>query len=678
MAASRKLNEVDPLNLRGQIFTVILLTEVNTPSDEVIAHAETLQKAHEGDPRFEVLLAITYQRTRQGAKAAAWLKSAAQKTPPDALFVGELVAQLDTIELFSDASAFLARAADVIPDAAVQRLYAQRLWQEMKLKALEDRLKSQDPAASTSDSVLLGYRALALYADGKNAEAHALVEALSRRNDAPSAAWSKALTAAYSVPPLSRAELASQILQAVARDPENPVLHEMLAEANLSMNETELAIDQSMQALRRSPSWATPFITIAKAQSATGRHADAVVNAQYAFKRTPNRYTHVALAKAYYAWVLESGLASDYANLLLLLQEVQKDWHDAETLPMYVTVLARTGKREEAANVVKTALTANPPLPPSTLASLSEVADAEKLGLGQDIRDVAQKAGPPSSEIAMIQARSLLQSGKEQQGLQLLLDASKGHESELQWRVALAAYRDGSRPTEALKDWIALGDQYPSDVQLQGWILHSPSRVYDRAFWAKTIERMKTLTGEQGLLWRIERSRWLLSGEPSERDKAEAVNLLTQITRAAPTLSEPHRLLALAMEKVNNIPAAIAELTSAADAHESDPEITRELVRLLVASNRNADAQAYLDKLAGSRHLAPAVRQWLASAYADRGNNDKALAVLTAEAGWIRKWIRTAWWPRWSGAWAAMRMPRHATKRSGQTDNRPVILGRSR
>ena len=127
------------------------------------------------------------------------------------------------------------------------------------------------------------------------------------------------------------------------------------------------------------------------------------------------------------------------------------------------------------------------------------------------------------------------------------------------------------------------------------------------------------------------RSRWLLADHLTERTKAEAVNLLTQVTVVAPGLAEPHRLLALAMEQVNNAPGAISELTTAADVRFGDPEITRELVRLLLANNRTADAMAYLDKLGQSRSLSAPARQWLAQVYADQGANDKAIAILAKD-----------------------------------------------
>ena len=50
-------------------------------------------------------------------------------------------------------------------------------------------------------------------------------------------------------------------------------------------------------------------------------------------------------AKTFFAWTSESGLSSDYVDLLAYLQEIQKAYHDAETLPLYVAVLAHRQTR---------------------------------------------------------------------------------------------------------------------------------------------------------------------------------------------------------------------------------------------------------------------------------------------------------------------------------------------
>ncbi|HWE04200.1 MAG TPA: hypothetical protein VG326_17470 [Tepidisphaeraceae bacterium] len=632
LEVNQKLNAIEPLNIHGQIVTIMLLAQLNTPPEQVIAYAQALQKAHENDPRFEMLLAFAYSQEKQDESAKKWLLQAARGTPPDAQFVADLAVHLDEEGLFVESGALLERSADLIADVAVQRMLAERLWEDGNTASLLERLKNQTPQSPSSDGVLMAYRALALYSDLKTGDGDALARALALRTDAPSVAWAMALQARYAKAPLSASELASRLATAVARDPENPVLHEMLAEVYLRMNESELVIQQCALASQHAKSWAAPYLMTAEAQTITGRHAEAVESARLALDRAPSRYeTRLMRAKTFFAWASDSGVASNYVNLLTYLEQMQRTYHDAQTLPMYVAVLARTGHREQALKAVDEAMKADPPLPMETLAQLAETCDSENLGMGAEVRDIARKTQGVTPEISLSQARAMLRAGHGAQGLEFILNAARGREKEIAWRIAVALYREAFGQPDALKDWISLGDQYPGDLRLQQTILRAQSRTRDRAFWARTIERVKAITGEQGLLWRMERSRWLLAGPLSERDKAEAVNLLTQVTAASPGLAEPHRLLALAMEKVNNVPGALAELTTAAETHRGDLTITRELVRLLTASDRNAEALEYLDKLAQSRELTIQARHWLAQTYAERGYNQKAIALLTAE-----------------------------------------------
>lgn len=633
----RKVNQIAPLNVRGQFRTVQLLHLSGAADDAVIAHAEQLRQAHKGDPRFELLLAYADLQTHQEDLARKWLSSAASHVPPDASFVVNLVRLLESAGLFSDCDAFIRRSADVLADPPVQRLLAQRLWEDRKFSELADRFKDLDPNKPASDSVLLGYRALALEVLGKRADAQPLIDALARRSapssaraDAAAGAWAAALRAQYAVPPLPAPELVSQLRQALGRQPASPLLHQMLGEALIQTGEVELALEQFAQSCALAPSWATPWVLRSRTYAGTGRPAEALDAAQEAVRRAPQRYdAQTALILAAFATDTQAGATEGYARLLPRLEALHAV-HDPLTWPIYVTVLARMGDNAKALALANEALAARPPLPVDALLRLGQACDYEKIALGDAFRKTAQDTYGPTPQIALAQAEALLERGESAEGLADLLQHAKGHEKELPWRLALARYREAAHAPEALRDWIALGDAYPENLEVQQAILRAPSRTGDRAFWQRTIDRLKAISGEEALTWRIAQGQWLLSGTPSDRDCAQAVNLLTRITRAAPTLAEPHRLLAQAMEHLHNSAGAISELTAAADDKPGDPLITGELVRLLIADHRSADALAYLDKLAQNPKLTLEARQALARTYVSLGHDDKAVALLQA------------------------------------------------
>src|SRR5665213_1971540 len=574
---------------------------------------------------------IAYAITQRDIDEHNCLRAAAQGTPPDAEFAIELVSLLDGAGMYSDADVFIQRAARLLNDLAVQRLLAQTLWEDADAHGLVDRLKGQDPSNPKSDGTLLGYRALALYHIGNTSDGKRLVEALAVRSDAASAAWAMALQAIYASPPLPSVQLVSRLREAVLRQPANPVLHLFYGQGLMHGGESELALEQFSQASQLAPRWATPYVQRALALAAGARPAEALAAARQAVARAPGRRdTQTALALAAYASVARDGGSAQYAKLLPMLAELHKAGEQS-TLPVYVSVLSQLGKREEAMSAVKAALEREPAPPTDILLRLAEVCDERKLGLGESVRAAAQRIAGLTPEIALAQSRALLQEGKPADGLQLMLAAARGRDSDIAWRLAAAQYREAARDPDALKEWIALGEQFPNDALVQEAILRAPSLARDRTFWSRTIDRLKAAGGEEALTWRIARGLWLLSGPANDRDSAKAVNLLTQVTHAAPALVEPHRLLALAMERLKNNAGAITELTAASEARPGDPAITAELVRLLIASQRNSDALFYLDKLARNPALTSDARHAVAATYIEQGYDDKAISLLSSE-----------------------------------------------
>ena len=57
--------------------------------------------------------------------------------------------------------------------------------------------------------------------------------------------------------------------------------------------------------------------------------------------------------------------------------------------------------------------------------------------------------------------------------------------------MAVAAYLERAGDPAAAKTWIDLGDDYPSDLLVQSAVLQSAARYQDRAFWKRSIDRLK-------------------------------------------------------------------------------------------------------------------------------------------------------------------------------------------
>ena len=149
--------------------------------------------------------------------------------------------------------------------------------------------------------------------------------------------------------------------------------------------------------------WAEPLTISARALLETRRYGDAVAKAQVGSNLAPGAYAaEVMLARARFAMVQDSGRPHDYLEMLPHLEHIQQSWPNRDTLALYVTTLARSGKRDEAVAAVKAALAGDPAPAAGVLVALAQVADAEKLGHGQEIRDFAQSIHGLTPEVAFL------------------------------------------------------------------------------------------------------------------------------------------------------------------------------------------------------------------------------------------------------------------------------------
>lgn len=631
LSVSRDLNRIAPDDLWGQRATLYFMGQLRMPGQSMIDHAQALVAAHPGDPRYEVVKAYACEMAGDKDQLRALLRSAASRKPPSAQFAIELASQLDQNELFTEADALLRRAAANNDDLGLARVLARRLWQDGALDEVLRRTAAQGAQLASGDADLLGCRALAFHDSGNALAANAIVEALAARSHDPTALdWAALLRLRFAAHPLAPLERAKTLRDLIVREDQDPLAHQMLAEAWDDLGETELALGELRRVAALAPSCATPHLVATRIFASTGRYNFALDTALAARERAPqNAQAQIAYAMALYRYDVAVGRSADYATALEQLRSVQTRWGDASTLPATVDLLARTGQRQAAMAALRADLARTPTLPADALLELISISEQQRLGEPDAIWKLACDAYGSSPGVILARAQALHASGHGTQASRLIEGKSAKRQTDPAWRVALARYREPTvAPADALREWEALAEAFPNDLGVQKAAMAAPSRVRDRAFWERTIERVKALTGDEGLEWRAERGRWLLNGPMGEKDKAEAVNLLTQVAHAAPSLPEPHRLLALALEATGNTTGAIAEWTAACQARPDDPLYATGLVRLLIASNRADEAARYLDKLASNPAVPFETRRWIAQQYASHGELPKAIALL--------------------------------------------------
>jgi tetratricopeptide (TPR) repeat protein len=628
-ALSDRLNQLEPENIDQHLRSYDLLRKLGQTPEQLLERARQQQNAHPGDPRFEMILAMAYGYANDFERGKAMLTQASTRPAPDANFVRQMVRLFDSIKMYDQAQLILERGSKD-KDPVVRRLLIQRLWQNRKTDEVLKRLADVDPASPAADASLLAYKALALFETNRADEAGAIVSKLSRKDDAQALAWSAALSAHFAPAPVNPRKMVMQLQGAVSRAPDNAVARHFLGEAYAQLGEFELAITSWRRATELSPSWAAPHSKIALALAAGGRYADAVAEAKQATQCAPGQLFPIATwAAVKFAQLEQNPDPAAGKELFETLEKIQKFVPgESQSLPAYVAMLNRAGQREKAIEALQSVLQDPRKYDQSSLLRLAGVSQKEKLGLENELLTAAGSEGDTPRGV-LARATELAIAGKPGEGMTLLESKAKRATTQpIHWQLALCQYREAIKHPDAGKSWVALGNSYPVDLDVQTTILRSANSIRsDRAFIGTTIDRLREATGPDGLMWKIERARWLIASDARDKDSAEAVNTLNDVVRASPSLPEPHLLLAEAYENVGNLPAASKELQIAAELQPT-PAVALNAARLFHLEGRFADARTYIDKALAAKDIAPALREQAAVLLAQQGENDGAIKIL--------------------------------------------------
>lgn len=629
LAASLQYNAARPDDVREQLRTLWLMWRAKKSPAEILHRAESLLAERPRDPRCELVMAVAcgYANDREGTLRN--LRSAAGRADLDAVVVRELVSRFDGLKLFEESRDLLRRAAERTGDVAIRRLLVSRLWQEARHDEVLQLLQALDAADPRSDAALLGYKALSLASLGLREQATTLVAALAARPSDPLArAWQQAMSTLFADPAPPPKEAILRLRSAMSRDRDNGLFRAWMGDAFWRLGESELAMAAWTESAELMPSWAEPLRKLSRARLAAGAVDDALSAAEEAYRRSPTLESAVNLVTVRFRKLETSPREVDAVELLQQVRQVQTIVpFEPRTLPIEVALLARTDQRDRAIARTLEALQARPPLDGQTLLNLAAVSRSEQLGLQQRIFDAA---APPARTpmLTLSQAGDLAAAGKTEEALSLLRDAATRGGNGVEWQMVQAQFLESIGHPAAARHWVDLGDRNPEHLEVQRLILAAAdSARADRAFIARTIERLRQLTGEAGQQWKLERAKWLLASNDYD-DSVQAVTLLTEMIQRG--LSKPRIYLARALEQTGNINTAIEHLKAASDADPRDPRPVLELVRLLRTQSKLEDVRRYALRLARDGVLGNDERLTVASLLVELGEPQRAVDLLAA------------------------------------------------
>ena len=658
LAAAKEWTELDADDFEADLVALDVLRQQGRQGDELVARVQPRLDQHPGDPRFLALVGTALTMKGDKAGAMAQLKAAAAGQWSDARLGWLLVNQFGRLAAPKESLAVLERMAK-LPDAReeVRPVLATRYWEAGRWAEAADYLTAlADPpdvaggsgsAGSTAAAVeATALRAVALSRANKPDEAAALRRQLAgRANDPFARGWSLLIEQVVErASPFAGRSLLDACQKAVAAEPLRPYLYHFMGEAYAEAGEPDAAIRSWRQAGERSATWASPLVRMADMLAATGRYDMAAAVANQAAERGVQT---AADSVAYYRVLsacVESGRVTNDPRLLARIEEIQKAAPGEETtLAVKVGVLARAPTpdgRAQAAAALRDALASEVKFSSAGLLKLASISQATKLGTEDACFARFEKDFGLTPALAYARAVSKFAAGDPAAGLKEL-EAAKAKATSggaatkpagADWQVAWAKYLDLTQDPRADAALLALGDARPDDLDAQQIVLRSRSVLKDQAFMARTVERVRALTGDQALGWQTARARWLLQFQ-RKAGAPEARTLLSAAVQSSRDSFEARVLLAQALEWTGDVPGAIEQLTAATNLDPDATGASLNLSRLLQVSGQFAKANEQMARLAGNRISDPEQRRIAAILYASRGQTQQAVELMEQAAG---------------------------------------------
>jgi len=617
-------NDAAPLDLEVQGLTLTIMQRRGTAPEEIIARADTLLGRHPDDSRFELLKSAACAMNGDSQSAVEWARKSAAHPVNDPAFLKLLVRHLDSIGLFSEANGLQEQAAKSNPDIKTRDSWIARLLQSGRYADVVDVINKE----KSPDTDLLIYKTFALYYLNRIPDAQAAQAAIADlgKSDPHAAAAAAAIQTTLLHPDDPQAAITAGN-DALAADAQNPFFLFLLGQAYDHSGEDELAEDHYQQAALSAPAWAQPLVAKSKLLLSEGHVVDAFNAAQQARVRAPDdREALVAVATAG-VFLFPADRTAEFKDLLDLTLRIEKEFPDEQRIiSVQVMALTRIGRQSEAMTLIQKTLDPQYPAAAETLLALASASQNAKLGQEDACFARYQKSFGITPQLAFARACWLFQTGHKEDGLLYFEECrSKQNSSDLLWKSNWARYLDIVNDPHAKAEWEALAEGNPNNVRIQWQALSAKATQNDRPFLGRTIDRLRNLRGDKGTFLSIIRAKYILQGDPSDKDTAEAILLLTDINRQNPKIPIAHLLLASAYERQNNLNNAVDELTQAADLTPDSNQTSLAAAQLLHKQRNFARARPYIDRVAKSSTASADDRRTCATLFAEEG--DIAAAV---------------------------------------------------
>jgi predicted Zn-dependent protease len=610
-----------------------VMAQADRPAQEILDRAKAAGAKDPNSPAAQVVLAMAYALTDDLPSAHKLMKLAAAQKPPTPAFARLLIAQLNFTGLFDESLRVIQTQAKESEDPGFKQSLVRRMWE---LNRAEDVLALTAQDAGTLGPEATAFRAIAYLQLGKREEAkQALAHLQSKDGDALAEAWATIVGQELEPGSVEPRKMLEVCQKAARKDSEGAYLRFFIGQAYAQLDEGELAINNWQQLAMMNRTWSAPLVRLSELQLAKGQFPQAMAAAQEGIRRSSGSpAAAVNLAKVWAAGI-ESGKAEQPDQLLELIGKIRAAIpREESTLSMQVSLLAKTGRKDEAKAEISKALKADPAPGEGTLLRFAAVSRSYDLGLVDACLDRSEQAHGLTANLAYARAINKFARNEGAEGLALLKAARErsGKADTIDWQLALARYLEVIQDTGAKDEWVRVGDANPDNRLVQQTVLDVRSARADRAFIDRSIERLRKLTGDEGVSWKLARARWLLAGAKNDQDRVQATTLLRDVIRQSDGALEPHVLLAQAYDQLKNPNGAVEELRRAAAIDPSNTGVALQLSRLLQKRGEFDKAREELDRVAKGNTADPAQRRQAAMLMAQQGDAKGAIDLLQSDA----------------------------------------------
>jgi tetratricopeptide (TPR) repeat protein len=656
------LDDLTPDDVQTQSMTYELMQHLRQPPADFIDRADRMLQAHPQDPRFELLRAVASYCTGDRPQTTRWLRLAATRTPPDAAFILMLAGAFDRMELWTDSRDLLEKNA-ATPSAPPQlkAVFAQRLWEMGQYPQAILLLKNVSSADPASNSDLLGLQALVQFSQNTaDPSTRTTVSILQQRqDDMVASAWASLLTAVidttvtdttvtentvtsnavtdttgtaaviHSSPsdPLQPVRLCQSARRS---DPENPDADFFLGREYLRLGETEPALQVLRQAGQMQPEWAAPWLLIARALLQRGQLSPAGRAADAAYQRDPqNPAVQLIFALVHYRLLPRAASAADIRPVLSFVHELRLlSPQDPQLLAAEVDLLARSQQRQNAIDLAAAAVSKPAS---SMLLQLALIDQNDHLGLTNLLSDRLADCRPTTPGQAVDQVRADLLTGNADTA-RALISTFAAHPTP-GWTLASLQAVDllsdaPSDPSIAAR-WRQLVDALPNDLSVQQAAAHSPTVLADRPLMDRTIDRLKTLTGEESIEWKIDRARWQLANyQDTKNSAAAAAASMAEIARLAPDYPPAQEVWADALVKLGDINSAAVHLRLATQIDPDNVALALKLATLYLQQGQFHEVSLLLGSAQANPYLRDSDRLAIALLYRQIADRADAISLL--------------------------------------------------